>query len=174
LNKMKKINLYLAIIALIIVLSEKVMAHCPLCTIGAAAAAGGAVWLGVSKIVVSFFIGAFAVSMGWWFGRIIKKKYIPFQKTLIIIASFLLTVLPIMPLISTISPLYIGWLGEYGKTYAVNMGLVGSIAGGLVVTVSPAISKKLSSIRGKKMPFQGVVVTLLLLLIGGLIIQLII
>ena len=33
-----------------------VRAHCPLCTIGAGAAAAGAVWLGVSKVVVALFI----------------------------------------------------------------------------------------------------------------------
>mgnify|MGYP006929334256 CR=1 FL=1 len=53
-----------------------VSAHCPLCTIGAGAAAGAAIWLGISKVVVAMFIGAFAMSMGMWFSRIIKKQSI--------------------------------------------------------------------------------------------------
>ena len=55
--------------------SEFVSAHCPLCTAGAAIAAGGAIYLGVSVIVVGLFIGAFAVSTGWWVAKIIKKQY---------------------------------------------------------------------------------------------------
>ena len=63
---------------LTIFLAKLISAHCPLCTIGAGAAAAGAVWLGVSKVVVALFIGAFAMSMGMWFPKIIKKKYVPF------------------------------------------------------------------------------------------------
>ena len=43
---------------------QAVKAHCPLCTVGAGAAAAGAIWLGVSKVVVALFIGGFAMSMG--------------------------------------------------------------------------------------------------------------
>ena len=67
-------------IPLIILLSKNAMAHCPLCTIGAGALGAGAIWLGVSSVVVALFIGAFAMSMGMWFARIIKKQYVPFQK----------------------------------------------------------------------------------------------
>ena len=45
---------------------KSVYAHCPLCTAGAAVAAGGAAWLGISKAAIGIFIGAFAVSTGWW------------------------------------------------------------------------------------------------------------
>ncbi|MEK6817278.1 MAG: hypothetical protein AABX80_00600, partial [Nanoarchaeota archaeon] len=68
----------------LIFLSKNVMAHCPLCTIGAGALGAGAIWLGVSPVVVALFIGAFAMSMGMWFARIIKKQYIPFQKFFIV------------------------------------------------------------------------------------------
>ena len=52
---------------LAIFLVRFISAHFPLCTIGAGAAAGAAVWLGVSKVVVALFIGGFAMSMGMWF-----------------------------------------------------------------------------------------------------------
>ncbi len=39
------------------------------------AAAAGAIWLGVSKVVVALFIGGFAMSMGMWFSKIIKKNF---------------------------------------------------------------------------------------------------
>jgi hypothetical protein len=157
-------------------LMETVKAHCPLCTIGAAAAAGGAVWLGVDILVVALFIGAFAVSTGWWFSRIIKKKFIPFQNWIIIISSFLLTIIPIRKMLSDLRPWYIHLSGEYGsllnRTYVIDLFVVGAIIGGLVVCIAPPLSKKLTRMRnGKLIPFQGVIITIGLLLLLGVILQ---
>ncbi len=153
-------------------LAENVMAHCPLCTIGAGAAAGAAVWLGVSKVVVALFLGGFAVSMGMWFARIIKKDYIKYQKAVIILAVFLLTFIPLLPIVKAIGPLYLSFIGEYGKTYAVNYSLVSGLFGGLLVFISPFLNKKIKDKRnGKGIPFQGTIVTLTLLIIAGLLIQ---
>ncbi len=153
-------------------------AHCPLCTIGAAAAAGGAAYLGVSQIVIGLFIGAFAVSIGWWVSRLIKKKYIPFQKTLIVLFSFFTTILPLLAFMESIYPFYISWAGEYGsllnRTYILNIFLVGSIIGGIIVCITPWMSSQITKLRhGKMIPFQGVILTLSLLLVIGGIIQLI-
>src|SRR3989344_4207602 len=101
---MKKNSLYIAIFALIIILSEEVMAHCPLCVAGAMAAAGGASYLGVSNIVIGLFIGAFAVSVGFWVSRLIKKRYVPLQSTLLILLSYFLTILPLIPRMEGIYP----------------------------------------------------------------------
>jgi hypothetical protein len=150
-----------------------ISAHCPLCTIGAGAAAGAAVWLGVSKVVVALFIGAFAMSMGLWFSRIVKKKYVPFQKTLIILVVFLTTLIPLMPFFKAIGPLYIPFIGAYGLTYAFNYSIASSLFGSLIVLSSPFASRQISKFRdGKIVPFQGVMITLLSLLIIGVIIQL--
>ena len=157
---------------LTIFLVRFISAHCPLCTIGAGAAAGAAVWLGVSKVAVALFIGGFAMSMGIWFSKIPKKKYIPFQKTLIILAIFLTTVLPLSPIFKAIGPLYLSFIGEYGTTYAINYSLVSGLFGGLVVLISPSLSKKISNLRGKTIPFQGVIITLSLLIVLGILIQL--
>src|SRR3990167_7869874 len=108
----KKIILFLLGIFTLF-LTPTVMAHCPLCTIGAGAAAAGAVWLGVSRVVVALFIGAFAISMGMWFSRIIKKRYIPFQKTVIILLIFATTIFPLLPIFSVIGPLYFPFIGDY-------------------------------------------------------------
>jgi len=158
-------------------LAKTASAHCPLCTIGAGAAAAGAVWLGVSKVAVALFIGAFAMSMGVWFSRAAGKKgnYVPFQSVLIIIAVFALTVWPLMPIFKAIGPLYLPFIGEYGKTYAFDYSLISALFGGLIVFVSPSISKKITKIRkGTMIPFQGVILTFLLLIITGSVIQLII
>jgi len=153
-----------------------VQAHCPLCTAGAAIAAGGAVYLGIHPAAVSLFIGAFSVSTGWWMSnwRWFKKRRIPFQKSLIVIGSFVLTVLPILPVLeSKPYPLYFSFLGEYGLIYLLNLSLIGSILGGLLVSIAPWLSRKLSSMRegGRVFPFQGVMITLGLLLIASILIQ---
>ena len=155
-----------------IFLAKTISAHCPLCTIGAGAAGVGAMWLGVSKVVVALFIGAFAMSMGMWFAKIPKKRYIPFQKTLIIAIVFFTTVLPLIPLFKAIGPLYLSFIGDYGATYAVNYSLASSFLGGLIVFISPSLSKSLTKIRKEKMiPFQGAILTLSILIIFGILIQ---
>ena len=160
------------------VLIKSVEAHCPLCTVGVAAAAGGAAWLGVSKVVIGLFVGAFAVSTGWWVSKLIKKEYIPHQRFWIIILSFVLTVIPIYPILSQVYPLFISWGGEYGsifnRTYVLNLALVGTILGGGIVFITPWVSGKISSLRrGKIIPFQGVILTLSLLIILGIVLQLV-
>ena len=154
-------------------------AHCPLCIVGAAAAAGGAAYFGVSKIVVGMFIGAFAVSMGWWFSNIIKKKYVPFQRTLLILFSYITTVLPISAVISTehdVFGYYLSLFGDYGttfnSTYLINVFLFGSVIGALIVSITPSLSKYISSMRaGKIYPYQGTILTLALLLLVGIAMQ---
>ena len=153
-------------------------AHCPLCVVGAATVAGGAVWLGVNEMIIGVFIGAFAVSVGWWISRMIKKKYIPFQKTLIILISFATTIFPILFLFKGFYPLYISIIGEYGsllnRTYLINLFLIGSVVGGLIVSLTPMISKKISSFReGKIIPYQGTALTLTLLIFMSAIIYII-
>ncbi|MBS3165818.1 hypothetical protein J4444_01725 [Candidatus Woesearchaeota archaeon] len=152
-------------------LIKNVSAHCPLCTAGAAVAVGGAVYLGVSPIVIGLFIGAFAVSLGWWVSKYLKKRYIPFQRTIIVVLSFLLTVIPIMPLAKGFYPLQITLFGDYGslfnRMYLVNLFLFGSILGGLIVCITPWLSNKVTIKRGKTFPFQGVILTFLILLIFG-------
>ena len=129
-------NLFLFLLAPIF-LATRVAAHCPLCTIGAGAAAGAAVWLGVSKVAVVLFIGAFAMSMGMWFSKIIKKKYIPFQNFVIIALIFVTTFFPLLPLFKTVGPFYLSFIGEYGTTFAVNYSLYSGLLGGLMIFISP-------------------------------------
>src|SRR3989338_7147045 len=170
---MKRIFILFISIFFIAYLAPMASAHCPLCTVGAGAAAAGAVWLGISKVVVAMFIGSFAMSMGMWFSKIPKKKYIPFQKTAIIIVIFLTTVLPLMSIFTAIGPLYLSFIGEYGTTYAVNYSLASTVLGGAIVFISPGLNRKIKEKRdGKVIPFQGTILTLLLLILAGGIIQL--
>lgn len=162
----------------ILLISKNVYAHCPLCTIGAAAVAGGAAYYGVSPLVIGVFIGGFAVSMGMWISRLIKKRYVPFQRTLIVLFSFFATILPIMAVMKEITPFYISLIGGYGtllnRTYLINLFFLGSIPGGLIVSATPWISRKITYIRkGKIIPFQGTLLTILFLIIFGALLQLI-
>lgn len=169
---MKKLFLFL----LFFILVPAVYAHCPLCTIGAAAAAGGAAYFGVSQIIIGIFTGAFAVSIGWWISRLIKKKYIPFQRAVLVLLSFATTIFPLLPLLTDMKPYYLSWFGDYGslfnRTYLVNMFMVGSIIGGIVVCFTPWLSEKISRMRkNRTIPFQGTALTLIILIIISLIIQ---
>ena len=153
-------------------------AHCPLCTLGAAAAAGGAAWFGVNNAVIGIFVGAFAVSIGWWVSKLIKKQVIPFQKWIIILFSFATTVLPLLPIMKGIYPIYISVTGDYGtllnRTYIFNSFLIGSIIGGITTSLTPWLSDKITKLRnGKMIPYQGIILTFLLLIILGIIMQLV-
>mgnify|MGYP001575149904 CR=1 FL=1 len=161
-----------------LLLMQNAYAHCPLCTAGAAVAAGGAAWLGISKAAIGIFIGAFAVSTGWWASNLLKRKYIPFQKQLLILFSFVATIIPLMPLMESIYPVYISWAGDYGsllnRTYILNLFLAGSILGGFIVCITPWLSKKITELQnGKMLPYQGIILTFALLIILSAAIELI-
>lgn len=159
--------------------AKEAYAHCPLCTAGAVIAAGGAAYLGVKTIVIGLFIGAFGVSMGSWVSKMIKKQYVPYQNFIIIIFSFGTTIIPIAPYFEGFYPFYISLIGEYGsllnRTYLINSFITGSLIGGALVLITPLLSGKITKFReGRIVPFQGVAITLIVLLIGGGILQLII
>jgi hypothetical protein len=162
-------------------LIPSVHAHCPLCTIGAMAAAGTAVYFGVKGTVVALLVGGFAVSMGWWISTLIKKQYLPYQKVWLVLLSFFTTVLPIMPVLKSGTPadyypLLISLAGGYGsllnRTYLITIPFVMAMIGGALVCITPWLSKKISGARdGEILPFQGTILTLSLLIIVGTVVQ---
>ncbi|MCR4325900.1 MAG: hypothetical protein NUV59_03825 [Patescibacteria group bacterium] len=167
----------LALIALpfLALVPKTAFAHCPLCTVGAGALAVFAAYLGISSIIVGVLIGAFALALGAWLAPLIKRRYIPYQKEVLTLLIYLSTVVPVMPLIRDYGPFYISLGGEYGtpfnKTYVVDLFLFGAILGGLLVAVAPWLSRALTRARGEQLPFQGMAITLGLLLIASVIIQ---
>lgn len=154
-------------------------AHCPLCTAGAAAAGGVAAWLGISSVIIGVFIGGASLLMGWWLAKKIKRKLIPAQDSFLAMIIYLSIVLPIYPTIGGHTSLYISWFGHYGSlfhnTYLINLFLLGSVVGAIVVLIAPGISRLISNLsQGRRIPFQGVVVTLFLLTVASLVLELII
>lgn len=174
---MKNIRLFYASLLILFVFSfvPVVSAHCPLCTAGIIAMAGGAELLGVNVAVIGLFVGAFSISIGVWASKLIKKQYFKYQTALITLASFLLTVLPLLPMMTAISPFYISLTGTYGsllnRTYILNNFFMTSILGAIIMCASPWISRKISRMRGKSLPFQGIILTFIMLAIFGLILQ---
>ena len=156
-------------------LSRYADAHCPLCTVTAGVAAAGGVYLGVSRIVIGLLIGAFAMSMGMWFAKIVKKRYIPFQKTLIITIVFLATIIPLLPIFSSVAGFGVNLTGGYGtllnKTYVIDLSLLSSFLGGLIVFIPPLLNRKIKEKTTIRIPFQGIILTFLILIAASLIIQ---
>jgi hypothetical protein len=154
-------------------------AHCPLCTAGAGVAAVAASWWGIGSAPIGVFIGAFAVALGLWLSNLVKKEYIPKQRIFIAVISFVMTVLPIMPMMPGYSSIYISLSGDYGsllnRTYLINLFLFGAIIGGILVFVAPLISKRLTKLRNDIMfPYQGIAITFSLLAAVALILELLI
>src|SRR3989338_6082029 len=75
-----------------------VKAHCPLCTAAVGAAAVSAKYYGMDTSIIGVLIGAFGISTGLWVALKMKKQYFKFQTSAIVVASFLLTVIPILPI----------------------------------------------------------------------------
>ena len=150
-------------------------AHCPLCTVGAAAAAIGASWLGLSSFSIGIFMGAFALAMGLWIGKLLKRKFkLPaYIIWIFAIFSFVTTVVPLQPIMFDNSSIYVSIFGDYGSwlnsTYYVDKFVIGSIIGAVILVFSPYISRVLSKTRNNKtFPYQGMIITFGLLFVISL------
>ena len=152
------------------------LAHCPLCTIGAGALAIFAASIGVSTASIGVFIGAFALALGLWIARTIRKQYMKYQDVILAIVIFLVTIIPIMPFIVEYRSFSIFIVGDYGsflnRTYLVNQFLLGSMVGGLFLAISPIISSALTNMRKRSfIPYQGMIITFSLLILTALFFQ---
>src|SRR3989338_9423617 len=91
-----KISIFLAFVSAIVLMPKAVYAHCPLCTGAIGVMAVSASYYGVDSSIIGLFIGAFGLSTGLWVALKLKKRYIRFQSSLIVLASLLLTIIPLM------------------------------------------------------------------------------
>lgn len=125
-----------------------------------------AAYLGISAAPVGVFVGAFGLAIGLWTAKLIKKRLVRGQNNIIGAASFASVVLPVMPLMEEYSSLYVPWMGDYGRTFLIDKFLVGAVVGAAVLYAAPFLSKWLGRVRGNKMfPFQGMLITLVTLLL---------
>lgn len=100
-------------------------------------------------------------------------------KFLLILISFLSVVLPLKLYFYEIGSFYLYLFGDYGslfnRTYVYDKFLLGSILGGLVILISPLLSKKLSQLRqGRTFPYQRLVITFLLLILLSILFQILV
>lgn len=146
-------------------------AHCPLCTAGVGLVALGAYNIGVSGLTIGLLVGAFALALGLWLAKMISKKYLPGQNSMIAAASWLLTLLPLRTLLAEYTSVYLGWSGPYGAWYPINLFLVGGAIGALLVYSAPWLSRQLTGRRGKSFPFQTMIITLVLIFAASLVTQ---
>ncbi|MBI5413732.1 hypothetical protein HZA42_05285 [Candidatus Peregrinibacteria bacterium] len=171
----KTLSLFGIALAVNGVLIKTAAAHCPLCTIGAGTVAIGAAWLGLSAFSIGIFLGAFGLAMGLWMGKLLKKKVNLFrhQTPAIGIFSFIATILPLKQLFFDNGSIYISLSGDYGswlnRTYYFDKFIAGGIVGGIILLISPYLSRSLSVARkGKMLPYQGIILNFLLLIIASL------
>ncbi|OJI07613.1 hypothetical protein BK004_00810 [bacterium CG10_46_32] len=150
-------------------------AHCPLCTAGAVALGIGAYKLGFSTLSVGIALGAFAAALGFWFARIVRKRYIPYQYGIIALVVYAATVLPAVPFLPGAYGLYLPWFSQYGTTIVIPRSLVGALIGGAIMLIVPYASNAISRIRGKaRIPFQGIMVSIISILLAIGIIEILV
>ncbi len=165
----KKLTILAVIGLLVYFLIPAVMAHCPLCTTGAAVGVGVARAYGVNDSIVGLFLGALIASSALWFNKWLKKKInFPFQEALIVVVSFLLLVIPFyyagliidfemvksMPEHHGITGLGVLGLAQFG----VDKLLFGTILGTLALWGVFAFSSYIKRREGRVLfPYQGLV-----------------
>ncbi|OGL82965.1 hypothetical protein A3B32_00730 [Candidatus Uhrbacteria bacterium RIFCSPLOWO2_01_FULL_53_9] len=161
-------------LGLALLLPRAALAHCPLCTVGAGAAAIGAAWLGVDQGPIGIFIGAFAIAVGSWIARIVPWK-IPGKAWLFAVVSFITTVLPLLAIMQDVSSIYVAIGGVYGSpfnaVYLYNVFLVGSVVGAVVMAASPSLNRAMQKHQTRTWPFQGMALTFTLLLVAATLMQ---
>ncbi|GBD34786.1 hypothetical protein HRbin35_00537 [bacterium HR35] len=94
-----------------------------------------------------------------------------------ILISFFSIVLPLKLYFYETGSFYLYLFGDYGslfnRTYVYDKFLLGSIIGGIIILISPSISKKIIQLRqGKIFPYQGLIINFLLMILISIIFQL--
>ena len=170
---MKKLFFVSFIFVFLLIGVIPVHAHCPLCTAAVGAAAISAKYYGLDTSIIGLLIGAFGASTGLWAGIKIKK-YFKFQLPIIVLASFLLTVIPLIYLDSDSIYFPLLFFGQSGsilnKVYWLNKIFFGSIIGGVAALIAYWLHVYIKKLNGKVLfPFQGIAVTLAMLFASGAI-----
>ena len=163
---MKKVFVPLIWLVSIFAAAVPAAAHCPLCVVGAGAAAAGAAYLGVKHVVIGLFLGAFSFAFGWWLAKEIRFPPRPWRFWFWTLSSFFFTIWPLKGKFAAWNSLYFprwDWVYLYnGFTWA-------AVLGALIVLVSPFLSRKLKEKIGRRLvPFQTLLITFTLLFLLAL------
>ena len=148
-------------------LPKLVHAHCPLCTGAVVAGAVGAEYLGLDTAIVGIFAGAFAISTALWINKSIKR-YFKLQTFILLVLSFALTVVPAS---WAVTSAYIPF-SLFNHNYLVDHFMFGSIIGAILTVTGYYLHLYIKKINnGVLFPFQGIVLTLAILIIAAAIFQ---
>lgn len=176
-SKCKSASVATAIVGIAILsMPLPALAHCPLCTLGAGAAAVTAKFFGAGTATVGVFIGAFAIALGSWTSVLIRRRFIPRQREALEVISFLATIFPLQPLLRQDIPIPIFLWGDYSSlfnsTYIMDIFLVSAVGGGLIMVFSRKLSAIASRfLHGNKLPYQGMMITFLGLVFTAVILE---
>lgn len=173
---MKKNYLFASAVAASLLLPGQANAHCPLCTGGAAATAAVAAYFGVTYGSLGVLLGGFTMALALWIAHKPKKQYVPHQAKLLFWGIYLSTIIPFYYMFKgDYVSRYIAMGGDYGsmtnRTYLIDLFILGAVAGSAVVYFAPALSAWLTKKRGKSFKFQGLLLTFVLLILGGVLLQ---
>lgn len=123
---------------------------------------------GVGAGPIGVFVGAFAVATSLMFVRFLPERLR--NRWVIGSAGLALTVIPLLALVPDAYALYLPF-GRYGTTVAINEFLVGSLLGATLLAIAPLVSARLADLRKKRFPYQGVVLTISMLIMAATIMQ---
>ena len=145
---------------------KSALAHCALCTGAFAVAATSAKLLGVDPSIIGVLAGAFGLSTGLWISRTIKRQWFAYQSHAIVLASFLLTFLPVTFVVKDSFYLPLLLFGEPGtlfnKVYWVNKIAFGAFLGGAATLAAYWLHVWIKRMRGGVLfPFQGIALAVL-------------
>jgi hypothetical protein len=128
-------------------------AHCPLCTAGAGAGLFLSRWLGIDDSITGVWMAAFLAASSLWAANSIKRKFLPYQDTLIYLAVF----------VSTVWSFYVfNLVSEHaGMIMGIPKLTFGIISGGLVFFLVDKLNLLIKVKYGKSLfPYQSIVFSL--------------
>lgn len=138
-------------------------AHCPLCVVGAGAGLSLARVLGIDDSITGVWIAALLGATALWTNNLLKKQYVPFQRELLYLGFFGLT----------IWSFYAGndfMIGKYsfalinthaGQIFGLYKLTFGIVTGGVLFYIVDVVNALVRQKRGRSFfPYQGVVVSL--------------
>lgn len=178
---MKKIFLLILPAIMLFIIIPSVMAHCPLCTAGAAAGIGFARAYGVDDSIVGLLIGALIASSGLWINNLLKKRKInlPLQAFFLVIIVFLLFAVPFYIKGVIINFEMVRSMPEHHSMlglgiYGIDRLLFGMMLGTILISLTFVFSDYVKEKKGKRLfAYQGLVIMAIALAISSLILWII-